>query len=269
MKREVGLEEYKELILQVLLKVDRICRDNNLRYSLFYGTLLGAVRHHGYIPWDDDIDIAMPLEDYDELARIIQTGDYGINFIRPEESKDTCFAFGKVCDIRTVIHESNIEDIDGYGAYIDIFPFVKIPTEGKWNNYKKWKTYRRLTSYSKLKKYRRTESFVQNIGRFIEFTIGKFINPRSLALRSMKDQREANQFVIDNNADYGYGVIWHPKRFPKDMFDNQQEVMFEGHKLFGTSDYDTVLKTEFGDYMQLPPEDKRIPHHYIQCVIDE
>lgn len=269
MKREIGLEEYKSVILNVLLKVDEICKEHNLRYSLFYGTLLGAVRHQGYIPWDDDIDIAMPIEDYDRLASIIQKGNYGLYFIRPEESKDTCFAFGKICDTRTTIHESSVDDIKGYGAYIDVYPFVKIPVNGKWDNYKKWKTYRRLASYSKLKKYKRTNSGIQNLGRFIEFSIGKVINPRKLALKSAMAQREANQFVVDNNVDYNYGVIWHPKRFPKDMFDNQQVVMFEGHELCGTSDYDTVLKIEFGDYMKLPPEEKRIPHHYIQCIIDD
>lgn len=269
MKREVSLDEYKQLILGVLLKVDSICRENNLKYTLFYGTLLGAVRHEGFIPWDDDIDIAMPIEDYDKLAEIIHNGDYGINFIRPEENIDTCFAFGKVCDTRTIIYESNVADIVGYGAYIDIFPFVKIPFAHKWDNYKKWEIFRRLASYSHLKKYTKTKSFIKNIGRSLEFHLGKLLDGRKLALKSMRDEREANSYTNNNHIEYGYGVLWHPQRFPKDMFENQKEVKFEGYTVYGTSDDDSVLSTEFGDYMKLPPEDQRIPHHNILCYIEE
>ena len=129
--REVSMDEYKQLLVGVLEKIDYICRSNNLQYSIFYGTLLGAVRHHGFIPWDDDVDIVMPIEDYDLFCDLVRKGSYGINIIRPEENMDTCFPFGKVCDIRTSIQESNLGPIEGYGAYVDVFPFYRRGLSGR------------------------------------------------------------------------------------------------------------------------------------------
>ena len=269
MKREVGLEEYKDIILYVLLKVDAICRENGLKYSLFYGTLLGAVRHKGYIPWDDDIDIIMPIEDFDKLADIIREKDYGLNFISPEDNEDTCFPFGKVCNTSTSIVETNLGEIKGYGAFIDIFPFYKVPVGKKWNNPAKYKLLRRLASYAKLKKYRKTGDFKKNMGRLLEFAISRILDPRRLALRIMRDGRKANNLVDTNKLDFFYGELYESVRFPKEIFENQQEVEFEGYSMFGTSNPHENLSLWFGDYMKLPPEEQRIPHHNIVCYIEE
>lgn len=269
MTHEADLQEYKKIILNVLIKVDRICRANNLRYSLFYGTLLGAIRHHGFIPWDDDIDIIMPIEDYDKLANIISECDYGLNFIRPEENEDTCFPFGKVCDTSTRIIEGNLGQIEGYGAYIDIFPFFKIPPEKKWSRTAKWSTPRRFASYAKLKKIRKTTSLITNVGRTVEFIITRMMNPRKLALIPMRDGRKANTFVNENKTDYLYGVLFHASRFPKEIFDNQVEADFEGYPMMCTNNPDQNLTIFFGDYMKLPPEEQRVSHHNIICYVDD
>ena len=99
--KQLTMEEYKQVELGILIKIDKICREHNINYFLYAGTLLGAVRHQGFIPWDDDIDISMLREDYDKLAKIIQNGDYGINFIRIEENPDTIYPYGKICDTTT------------------------------------------------------------------------------------------------------------------------------------------------------------------------
>ena len=113
--KEMSTEEYKRVIFDVLLRVDRICRDNNIRYSLAYGTLIGAVRHHGFIPWDNDIDVIMPYEDYDKLALLINSGiDKTLHIIRIEERDDTCFPFGKICHSGTKLVEGNIQGLEDY-----------------------------------------------------------------------------------------------------------------------------------------------------------
>ena len=111
--KELTLDEYKKVLLSILVKIDEICRRNNLTYCLQAGTLLGAVRHKGFIPWDDDVDIMMPYEDYDKLSSILNTGNYDINMIRIEENKDTCYPFGKVCAKNTILQEGNLQPIKG------------------------------------------------------------------------------------------------------------------------------------------------------------
>ena len=82
--RKVEIDEYRKIITDVLMRIDTICRENGLKYALYAGTLLGAVRHGGFIPWDDDIDIVMKRDDYDKLATIIkENSQYNLNFIRP------------------------------------------------------------------------------------------------------------------------------------------------------------------------------------------
>ena len=153
--KELTIDEYKKVLLDVLIQVDKICEEHQLKYAIAYGTLLGAVRHHGYIPWDDDVDIIMPRDDYDKLAHILNTENRAINFIRIEENKDTCFPFGKICAKNTTIKETNLLPIKGYGAYIDVFPMCRLPITGRWLDYKKWHKYVRLASYSKLGKIRK------------------------------------------------------------------------------------------------------------------
>lgn len=269
--REVSMDEYKQLLVGVLEKIDYICRSNNLQYSIFYGTLLGAVRHHGFIPWDDDVDIVMPIEDYDLFCDLVRKGSYGINIIRPEENMDTCFPFGKVCDIRTSIQESNLGPIEGYGAYVDVFPFYRIPSgTSKWDNMTRWLTIRRFASYAKLTKYTKSASTVKNNFRFLEFQLCKFFNPRKLALKDMREQRDLNEYVLKNNLQFTWGTLIEKGRFPSDIFVGQKDVEFEGRRFLGTSDPDKCLRLRFGDnYMTPPPESERIAHHYLRCYIND
>ena len=268
--REIGIEEYKAVIFDVLCKVDGICRDNGLKYCLGDGTLLGAIRHKGFIPWDDDIDIFMPVEDYNKLADIINAEDYNLSFIRIEENKTTCFPFGKVCAKNTLINESNLRNIDGYGAFIDVFPFARIPDEDYWNNEKKWQTIKRIAAYSKLIRFSKSKSFKTNIGRALEFALSRCVNTEKLVRRIVNDTNKVNTYVKNNNLNYKYGILWAKKyRFPEDVFENQEEVEFEGHMFYGTSDPDLILRMTYGDYMKLPPKEQQIAHHYLQCWIDE
>lgn len=268
--RIISLEEYKHILLDILIKVDRICRENSLRYSLGDGTLLGAIRHSGFIPWDDDVDIFMPIEDYNQLALIINSGEYGLNFIRIEERKDTCFPFGKICSTNTVIQESNLKKIEGYGAYIDVFPFSKMPLNNKYVNEKKWFTYKRLAAYSKLKTYTKSSSRIKNIGRFLEFYISRLLNTEKLVEKIVLECNSINDYVIKNEIDYEYGIIWSRKyRFPNNVFENQQKVEFEGYLFCGTNNPSAILEIIYGDYMELPPKEQQVAHHTLTCWVKD
>lgn len=124
------LREIQEIELNILSDIDRFCRENGIRYSLDGGTLLGAVRHHGFIPWDDDIDIIMPREDYDRFLKSYQSknGQYRLY------TKDTIPAyrtqmFAKVIDTQTIANEELYQQQDAYGLWVDIFPADYVPAK--------------------------------------------------------------------------------------------------------------------------------------------
>ena len=131
--KQLTLEEVKQVELEILLVFDRVCRENGLKYSMCAGTLLGAVRHQGFIPWDDDIDLCMPRPDYEKLIRLSREGK-----LFPEYLKLACFEEGtldspymKIMDTRTRIREENYTQQDVKSLWIDVFPVDGLPDTWK------------------------------------------------------------------------------------------------------------------------------------------
>lgn len=267
--KELTVDEYKNVLLDILIQIDQICEMHHLKYAISDGTLLGAVRHHGFIPWDDDIDIIMPRDDYAKLASILNTGDYSINFICIEYNKDTCFPFGKVCAKNTVIKESNLLPIDGYGAYIDVFPMSRLPFKGKWLNYRRWHIYVRLASYSKLEKIRKGSNLFITVARKIEWWFSRLFSTERLVTKLNNDEKKIDSIMKEKGGDFQYGNLWEARHLNRNIFDNQKKVEFEGHLFNGTSNPDEFLRETYGDYMKLPPKERQVAHHYIQCFIKE
>lgn len=130
--RKLTVEEYKACVLNVLEKIDYVCRENGYTYMICYGTLLGAVRHKGFIPWDDDIDIVMPREDYYKLGSyIIEHPELELNYIDISNRNDTFYYCAKVCDSKTIVKEGRYRELKGYGAFVDIFPLDYLPEDKK------------------------------------------------------------------------------------------------------------------------------------------
>ena len=265
--RLVNLDEYKDIILQILIKTDKICRENGLAYSISYGTLLGAVRHKGYIPWDDDIDIVMPMKDFYKLVSIVNAGDYGIKIWWCENNENFCFPFGKICATNTVIKEGNLKEIEGYGAYVDLFPLVKIPNKKRP---RRWNLMNRMCSYSYLLNYTKSSSRIKTMIRASEFYVSRFINGNKCAKRIVNSSKRINEKVERYDLEYCYENVWESRsKFPKDMFSNQSEVEFEEHTFLGPNNPDKILQMQYGDYMKLPPVEQRVSHHYLQCWVKD
>ena len=257
----LSVEEYKQIELDILIKVDKICRDNNINYFLFAGTLIGAVRHKGFIPWDDDIDISMLREDYDKLAHIIQNGNFGINFIRIEENLDTIYPYGKICDKSTVIEEVNFKKVEGYGVFIDVFPFDYLPEDEvvrKKLKKKYFKIYQILTHSSRTG-YVRTESAVTNIKREFAFQFSKMFNTYRLVKKMNSDFIKLNE-----KKSSLVGLAW-AFAWPLEDYQDSSEVTFEGLTFMAPKNPDRVLKIHFGDYMKLPPENEQVLKHTLVC----
>lgn len=259
--KKISLEEYKQITVDLLFAIDEICKENNLRYYIFYGTLLGAVRHKGFIPWDDDIDIVMPRNDYKKLSRIINEGIFNFNFISIETNKDTIYPHAKICDTRTVLYEKNFKTVKGYGAFVDVFPLDYAPNCEKQRL--KEKNHLRhlvvLATHSSRTGFTLTSSILTNAKRIGAFLIGKLINTRRIIEYINNYMEKRNDVVTDYYRVFGGGI------FKTSWFTDYNEVIFEGHKLSAPSDIDSVLKTSFGDYMKLPPKEEQVNKHSLDC----
>ena len=257
--RQLTSDEYKEIILQILVKVDSICRENNLKYSICFGTLLGAVRHKGFIPWDDDIDIFMPREDIPILEEKIKKSNPELICISPQTNLESYFPFTKVCAANTEIQESTFKKITGYGAYIDIFPFSYMP-EGYvskilYRNYTK--LLEKAIQHSARVAPSETKSITRKILKRIAFVSTKAFDSHKLTVYLDNVMASMPKSSIGGNP-------WEALFLSRD-YEELIEFDFEGYKFFGPKNYDHVLRESYGDYMQLPPESERINKHSIIC----
>lgn len=263
--RKVSLDEYKYIVLGIMVKIDEICQENNIPYYLSYGTLLGGVRHKGFIPWDDDFDILMKRSDYDRLAEILDDGNYGLNFIRIETRPDTLFPYGKICDQNTILEERNFCKLEEYGAFIDVFPLDYLP-----NNKKKQLDLKKrhlilvkMITHNARLKYTKTSSWRLNCKRIAAIYFSKMFSRNKLINIINKEQRKLNE----TKTNY-LGISW-DIAFPAEQFDGYSLVEFEGHKFKAPINPDAMLRSLYGNYMELPPIDQRVGKHSITCYYKE
>lgn len=245
---ELTLEEKKSGCLEILNYIHNLCKKADIQYFLAYGTLLGAIRHKGYIPWDDDVDIWVPFEQFEVLMDLLEKdGKYRIyNYF---SSEDWGEAFSKVCDKRTC----GIKRVTGSndpGLSVDIFPLVSCSPEsvGKLFYYKRMAT--RMWSYeAKLCKntLKKTAYGIYHMfGKNNFYYRDKF---NSLAKRSKgKTFYFADMTAATPLSDADFGQV---------------EVGFEGCKFSAPSGYDKILHFLYNDYMELPPESEREGHNAI------
>ena len=264
MKKEIKTEEFKKISLDVLIAVHNFCEHNEIRYSLACGTLIGAIRHKGYIPWDDDIDIYMVREDYNRFISIFpQSYLQKYSLIALENSKEWNCAFAKVYDERTIMIEDKRTDIKNLGIGIDIFPIDFAPDDAEeWNHYERNRKVLRGLYEMKELRWRSTRSFFKNI--LVEICSLPLLpfSSRFWAERMNSYAQKYNGTESDYYAENCYGLP--NNRFPKSDFSHTIDWPFENHFLKIMVGYDDYLRRFYGDYMQLPPIEKQIStHHYV------
>ena len=257
--REISLEESKKIELDILLDIAKFCEEHGLRYYLAYGTLIGAIRHKGFIPWDDDIDINMPRADYNEFLRTYNQEGKIYRVIDPRD-KNARHPFAKVIDTRTVKIEPMIEYNEPLGIDVDIFPLDGMPEND--DQYNRW--YDRLYKLYKKHTYciltPNSKSWWQNL----KLRIRKIGVPKNKDV--ILDKTEALHKPYPYEKSTYIGAIacqwsWRGDRTKKDAYESAVDVDFEGLRFKAPVGYDTVLRNIYGDYMQLPPEEKRVTHH--------
>jgi len=250
-------------LLQILIEVDRICKEKQLNYILIGGTLLGAVRHNGFIPWDDDIDIAMPREDF---SRFIQ---YANNNLRTNfyldyytTNKRYWLPFAKVRLKNTVYQECAVKaDIENNGFWIDIFPLDYTQNNSQSHLAKKKnriKTFIWPIIFNKNSKTIKTVKGWKKIAYIFTYLI-----PNKLLINSREQiMQSENRLNHDYFINYGsqYDVTRQTHKISEVL--PTKPIMFEGKEFMGPNNPDYVLKNIYGpNYMQLPPKDKQITHN--------
>ena len=257
--KEIAIEEIKRIELDMLRFLDRVCQENRLRYYLCGGTLLGAVRHKGFIPWDDDIDVLMPRPDYEKLIDVLE-GDPRYRLLSAKD-QGYYYNFGKLVDRTTGLRELKDKPIRGMGVYLDIFPLDGMPEEES----------AQLAQYQKLdrQRHRITEFSRIPIPRKNVFCI--FRDACKYAAHLFMSQPKAQQAYRDAALAFGYedsayvlatGGSYKTKDiFPKSWFAETARLEFEGELFAAPVEYEAYLRQLYGDYMQLPPVEKRVTHH--------
>ena len=248
--KEITFEEGKKLMLNALINVSDFCEKNNISYSLCYGTLIGAIRHKGFIPWDDDIDIIMERADYERFISSYKDERYAVI----DGSCNPNHSHVRVADQRTIL-QLNAWRAQFYkdGLWIDVFPIDKVPDSEKgYMRFRKWLWFLFEMQLS---------GEVHRKG-FLNKVIYVLCKPfRSFFGRwALKTMKKYNCKHTHSVANMGVWYLDWPK-FPSSYMEEYVDVEFEGHKFKAISQYDSFLRGVYGDYMQLPPKEKQRPHH--------
>ena len=245
--KEITLEERRKIQIDMMKEFDAFCRKNNLRYSLAYGTLLGAIRHKGFIPWDDDMDIMMPLNDMYRMRSILKSDR--LEYCDVDTCKYYDYAFARLTYKQTFCKQGLI--VKGNGVPIDLYPIYSVPdSEIERNEY-----FRRVNEILKIRKL--LIKWKRNIIKIFPI---KTIPLHTYYVRKYRDFCE--QYRYGTNTFACSGMASHKENIlTKDVFENTIDVDFEGERFMAIAEYDYFLKNRYGDYMQLPPEEDRRPYH--------
>ena len=268
--RRIDLKEHQSIMLNILKEFDSFCKKNDLNYFLDAGTLLGAVRHHGFIPWDNDADVCMPRPDFNKFIELMEKSNHKLNdYLIIEKPEDSIHTFYKIGDIRTKLVEypDGVTPFEDH-VYIDLFVKDGLPSD--------------------LKKAERICKKSEKLGLwhwFLNRTIYKWISGRNIFKKIIgvftkvfvKDKTAAykkqKKFIQSINIKYPYeqcewvttlsnGEFY--RKCKRSNFDNYLLMDFEGTKLRVPSGYDDWLKVLYGeDYMTPPPKEKQQVHNIV------
>lgn len=257
---ELSLAEIKQIQLNILLIIAEFCEKNSIKYFLFVGTLLGAVRHKGYIPWDDDIDICMMREDYEKFFEKFNGYSDSLKAINYETDEDYYSVSGKVIDTNTIMQECNNFNKD-IGVYVDIFPMDKLPSEkAAINLQNKLRPYKIILELKTVKPDKSRVWYKNTILKIGSFLF-RYISTRWLIKKITCKSRIYNNQDCNYIADISVFTYGLRELFQKSWFEEICELEFEGYMFKGPKEYDKILHHLFGDYMKLPPIEKRVSHH--------
>ena len=254
--KKLDIDEIKEVELGVMDYIHNICKEKGINYSLAYGSLLGAVRHRGFIPWDDDLDIALKRDQYDKLYQAILEDNNSIyKVVSWENDSRYPYPFYRVYDSRTVYENNYIQNDIESGICVDVFPFDDYKDVNK--EITKLDMYRRLSVYT-LYGIRNKEVGIKNIVRYLMLVAFRLTRVK-IWNKKLNDCSKAP--VNSEYIDYLMESKKYSTKIDAKALDEVIECKFEDRVYNIPKDYDHILTTIYGsDYMEIPPLEKRIQH---------
>lgn len=256
--KEITLEEQKKILFDILIYIDKTCRDNGINYSLGEGTLLGAVRHKGFIPWDDDIDLLMERKDVEKFLTVHKDGDFIL--YTPLMDGSNCYVY-RLTDPKTVIEKNGKTS---HGLWVALTPIDNIPDEGvAWD-----KMRNKVHFWIELLRQKKTGVYsgrriVRMVKRVLSLVITNgFLYNRLLHYLTMYNDVKTKRMQKLN-------IHREPFVIPSDVFDGYTELEFEGRKYMAIKHYDEYLKRMYGDYMTPPPVEQRVAKHDFRAYFIE
>ena len=263
--RRLSEEEIKEVELGVMDYIHNLCEKEHINYSLAYGTLLGAVRHKGYIPWDDDIDISLKRDEYDKLYQaVLRDNDPIYKVASWENDARYPYPFYRVYDARTVYENNYIENDIDLGICVDVFPFDYYADVNK--EMVKLDTYRRLSVYT-LYGIHSKNAGLKNVVRYLlvlvfRLTRVKTWNKKMNLLSMQANDNDSIDYLMENKRT--------STKFEKTLLDKVMDSTFEDRIYKIPEASHQILSAIYGDdFMEIPPVEKRVKHDDFVAYIKE
>lgn len=256
------LDEAKKIQIDILRELDSFCRKNGINFSIAYGTLIGAVRHKGFIPWDDDIDVTMTRTDFERFLSLFHSEKYEL--LKPMRQKRWEF-FARIVNPNTVVEFPQFLE-SPFGVWLTIFPVDTRPDDEK-----EWKKQRRridfFASLARFKCAVLTKNRLMNIVKRISHFLA---SPVPLDCINKGVMKYATQYEGQKTSKKIVWVSYNTyETYPTDIFEDYVDLKFEDMEVRAMIGYDTYLRTAYGDYMKLPPiEEQRQTHEYVAFYKD-
>ncbi len=262
---DFDIKELQSVELEILLEVDRICKKHNIKYFLVSGTLLGAIRHKGFIPWDDDIDICMPIKDYRRFCKISSKELDDKYFLQNFKTDKTSIWFSKVRKNNTTAIETKHENkLHHQGVWIDIFPLI-----GVKNNKRQIKALNQKAKFAK-KILAKKIGLMEDTGNKMLYIIANKLIPLSVC-RKITELIFKQIFRDNSKYTYCYYLWASPTitaRFTSDIFEEVSMVEFEKKLFPAPRKWHEYLTCVYGDYMTPPPPEKRNGGCHTLSIVD-
>ena len=261
--RELNLDEIKNIQIDLLKNLDAFCQEKGIRYCLCNGTLLGAVKYGGYIPWDDDIDVCLLRDDYERLIAEYKDDDRR-KLASLERDRSFLFPFAKLCDEQTILLESNVKK-STFGVNIDIFPIDSFgdTMEEVGEVFDRMQRLRARLNWAKLRVYT-SGSLIKSMAKFffsLRFRLfgAKYYCKKIITLAKRKKGRYYGDVVW---GFYGVG-----EALEKTIFTELDSVNFEGGEYPAPQRKNEYLFSLYGDWRKDPPKEEQRTHHTFRAYL--
>lgn len=261
-REKLQVDDLKRIEVEILTHIDRVLKKNNIPFWLDGGTLLGAVRHKGIIPWDDDIDIIVRRKDFKKVLEVLREEGERYRVLSRYDDPEYYYLFAKVVDSHTSLTELEEIPINGLGVWVDIFPLDNLPTNDRERAkfQKRVALYRNIAGHSL--RYIKGDMLTikDKVFCYLSNLYGWKRAYRRIDAICQKTSNTSTKYVADIIAATNERL-----EVPAAAFAETIELEFENNMYPAPVGYDCYLKNLYGDYMKLPPVEKRMSHHVFEA----